>query len=143
MKRLFILFLLFFVAVPVAINAQDRSLFNGDFEFDSGCYVGPNIDVDLNVFLWFRVSVGGNYRWVDGVKGVTGVRDRDLRGFSGMLLMKFEGYYGFVFIDFLGSFVFVGNGLKRLEKRLFQREIEKMGNSSTRMIPYGAIFVAN
>ena len=58
-------------------------------EHDEFFIVEPGINVGMNVAPWFRVLVGASYRWVDGVRGVTGVSNDDLSGLTGMILLKF------------------------------------------------------
>jgi len=58
-------------------------------ESDEFFIVEPSINVGMNVTPWFRVLVGASYRWVNGVRGVTGVSNDDMSGLSGMILLKF------------------------------------------------------
>jgi hypothetical protein len=61
----------------------------GTAEDDEFFIVEPGINVGVNVASWFRVLVGASYRWVDGVQGVPGVRNNDLSGLSGTIMLKF------------------------------------------------------
>jgi hypothetical protein len=60
-----------------------------DSEDDGFFVVEPNLDMELNVTSWFRLLSGVSYRFVDGVQGVPGISDNDLRGFSGVISLKF------------------------------------------------------
>lgn len=103
MRKLFILTLILFVAIPFALNAQERTLFKGEGEVESGFYCRPvllkvtAIDGEAAAFggiggTWIighRVCGGVSYRFVEGVRGVTGISDMDLSGLSGTIFLKF------------------------------------------------------
>ncbi len=100
MKRFFILFLILFVAIPFTLSAQNESLFDKDFEFESGCYGGPTfrfttINGDFTYLAGFggawiidhRVTIGGSLFWLDSdiettVSGTSYDIDMDYGGFD-------------------------------------------------------------
>jgi hypothetical protein len=46
--------------------------------------------VELNVTKWFRLCLGGGYRYIDGVdENIVGVSSSALRGANGELTLKF------------------------------------------------------
>ena len=50
--------------------------------------VGPSAAIELNLYRWFHLSVGGGYRWVSNV-GLAGLSDKDLSGAFGHVTLKF------------------------------------------------------
>jgi hypothetical protein len=53
--------------------------------------VEPGVNVDLNVTTWFRLSVGGAYRFVGGV-GSDATTRNDITGPSAMLTFRFGAF---------------------------------------------------
>jgi len=48
----------------------------------------PEVTMFINVTRFFRIGIGGTYRFITGIK-TRGVSDRDFRGFSGSLMFAF------------------------------------------------------
>jgi hypothetical protein len=67
---------------------------NGDRSFDHnyGPYAlrvaEPGVNLEVNVTEFFRVGLGANYRYIEGVD-LKGISDSDLRGLSANLTLKF------------------------------------------------------
>lgn len=60
-------------------NAQD----------DSGFYVAqPSVNVEMNMTNWFRIAVGGGYRYVTGSK-MSGISDKDMSAPMANVTLKF------------------------------------------------------
>lgn len=60
---------------------------NGDALF----VAEPGVNVMLNVTKFFRIGVGGTYRFVQGVD-LAGLTNDDLGGFSGQIILKFGAF---------------------------------------------------
>lgn len=67
--------------------------FNAGWEnrHDAFFVVEPGVNVDLNVISWFRVSVGGAYRYVGGVSSAVSTNSK-LSGPSGMVTLRFGSF---------------------------------------------------
>ena len=70
-------------------NVSIENTITGGSVDDDYFVVEPNIDLELNIATWFRVCGGVSYRFVEGVRGVTGISDMDLSGLSGTIFLKF------------------------------------------------------
>ena len=64
---------------------HDDMNFNGDGFF----VVEPMAYLELNMTKWFRVCLGGGYRYVDGLNDVPNFSNQDLCGPSVELMLKF------------------------------------------------------
>ena len=69
------------------VNYQDVSGENSQLYV-----IEPHGYLEINVLKWLRVCIGGGYRFVLGVEGVTELSNSDLSGPSGELLFKFGSF---------------------------------------------------
>lgn len=65
---------------------DERDLLN-DFFF----VVEPDIQAELNITKYFRVAVGGGYRFVSGIE-LSGLANSDIGGPNGRLMLKFGSF---------------------------------------------------
>jgi hypothetical protein len=65
------------------IERQDREV-----ESDVVFTIDPVVAVEMNLLPFLRVSLGAGYRYVGSVE-LTGLREEDLSGFTGSLMLKF------------------------------------------------------
>lgn len=81
------------LAVPVLIGGGEVSydLTEEEQPEDQFFAINPAVLAEINVATWFRVGVGGSYRWISGVD-LSGVTDSDIAGFSGTVHLKFGGF---------------------------------------------------
>jgi hypothetical protein len=70
-------------------NVSIENTITGGSVDDDYFVIEPNIDLEVNVTTWFRACGGLSYRFIEGVRGVTGISDRDLGGLSGTIFLKF------------------------------------------------------
>jgi hypothetical protein len=71
---------------------HDQGHWESDIEGDAFFVVEPMLWVELNVTKWFRLCLGGGYRYIDGVdENIVGINAGALRGANGEILFK----YGF------------------------------------------------
>jgi hypothetical protein len=52
----------------------------------------PQVNIELNMTDWFRVTLGGSYRFVRGVNDLTGLSNKDLSGPAGSVSFKFGSF---------------------------------------------------
>ena len=52
----------------------------------------PGLFVELNVTSWFRLSLGGTYRYVTGINHLVGISNSDIGGPSGGITLKFGSF---------------------------------------------------
>ena len=62
--------------------------FDEDHNMDHFFAVEPEINVFLNITSFFKVGLGGSYRYIKGIS-TDGVSDSDYRGFSAQLVLAF------------------------------------------------------
>jgi hypothetical protein len=68
----------------------DKDHYEKSVQGDAFFVVEPMLYLELNMTKWFRLDLGGGYRYVDGVdENVVGVSSQTLRGANGELLLKF------------------------------------------------------
>ena len=70
------------------VGYKNQEMFSMNRSMDNFFVLEPNIQVNLNVTQFFRISAGANYRWVTGVRNDI-TSDADLSGPSGMLILRF------------------------------------------------------
>jgi hypothetical protein len=70
-------------------SVSSKNTITGSSVDDDYFVFEPNIDLEANVATWFRICGGVSYRFVKGVRGVSGISDRDLMGLSGTIFLKF------------------------------------------------------
>jgi hypothetical protein len=70
------------------VGYKNQDMFNMNRSMDNFFVLEPNIQVNLNVTEFFRISAGANFRWVTGVRNDI-TSDADLTGPSGMLILRF------------------------------------------------------
>jgi hypothetical protein len=70
------------------VSYKNQEMFNMGRAMDQFFVLEPNVQVNLNVTEFFRISAGANYRWVTGVRNDI-TSDADLSGPSGMLMLRF------------------------------------------------------
>ncbi len=51
----------------------------------------PNVGAELNVTQWFRIALGGSYRFVSGVE-LAGLDNADIGGPNGWIMFKFGSF---------------------------------------------------
>jgi hypothetical protein len=54
--------------------------------------IDPTLEVELNLFSFLRLNIGAGYRFVNFAGKLSGVRHRDINGFSGSILFKFGSF---------------------------------------------------
>ena len=62
-----------------------------DYYTDAFFIAEPAVNLELNLFHFFRLGVGGSYRFVDDVE-LPGLSDSDMRGPAGSLTLKFGSF---------------------------------------------------
>jgi hypothetical protein len=50
--------------------------------------IEPSAYIELNVTTWFRICLGGGYRFALGVSGIEGLDDEKLSGITGEIIFK-------------------------------------------------------
>ena len=70
------------------VGYKNQEMFSMNRSMDNFFVLEPNIQINLNVTQFFRISAGANYRWVTGVRNDI-TSDADLSGPSGMLMLRF------------------------------------------------------
>ncbi len=70
------------------VGYKNQEMFSMNRSMDNFFVLEPNIQINLNVTQFFRISAGANYRWVTGVRNDI-TSDADLSGPSGMLILRF------------------------------------------------------
>jgi hypothetical protein len=53
--------------------------------------VGPGVNLDFNMAHSFRLSLGGSYRWVNGVQSTASTK-KQLTGSSAMVAFRFGSF---------------------------------------------------
>jgi hypothetical protein len=71
-----------------SVGYKNQEMFNMNRFVDQFFVLEPNIQVNLNVTEFFRISAGANYRWVSGVQNNL-TSNADLSGPSGTLILRF------------------------------------------------------
>ena len=71
-----------------SVGFKNQDMFDVNRSMDQFFVLEPNIQINLNVTEFFRISAGANYRWVSGVQNAI-TSDADLSGPSGMLVLRF------------------------------------------------------
>jgi hypothetical protein len=71
-----------------SVGYKNQDMFNMNRSIDQFFVLEPNIQLNLNVTQFFRISAGANYRWVTGVQNNI-TSNADLSGPSGMLMLRF------------------------------------------------------
>lgn len=90
------------ITIPVLIGAggveiTDRNFFLGfadneqTIESSAFFVVEPGIQIELNVTRFFRIGLGGSYRFVEGIDLVN-FRDGDMIGYNGEISFSFGGF---------------------------------------------------
>ena len=70
------------------VGYRDQEMFYMNRSKDNFFVLEPNVQVNVNVTQFFRISAGANYRWVTGVRNDI-TSDADLSGPSGLLILRF------------------------------------------------------
>lgn len=52
----------------------------------------PQVNIELNMTDWFRITLGGSYRFVSGLNDLTGLSNTDLSGPAGSVAFKFGSF---------------------------------------------------
>lgn len=60
-----------------------------DYVTDPVFVIEPGINMGVNLTKWFRIDVGGSYRFVNVIEDYDIVSEDDLKGFSGNISFKF------------------------------------------------------
>lgn len=58
---------------------------------DAFFVVEPDIEAELNITKYFRIAVGGGYRFVSGI-GLSGLANSDISGPNARLMLKFGSF---------------------------------------------------
>jgi len=78
------------------ISFREGNWYDHEFDYNYGSRYGndvflvvePQVNVELNITKWFRVTGGASYRFISGVD-FHGLTDKDLAGPSGVVMFKF------------------------------------------------------
>lgn len=90
------------IYIPVLIGAggmevTDQNYFQGRFDSnhftESSAFfvVEPGIEVEINMTKFFKIGIGGSYRWIRE-SNLVNITDDDLSNFSGQISFKFGSF---------------------------------------------------
>jgi hypothetical protein len=71
-----------------SVGYRNQDAFDMNRSMDNFFVLEPNVQVNLNVTEFLRISAGANYRWISGVRNDL-TSDAELSGPSGILVLRF------------------------------------------------------
>lgn len=55
-------------------------------------FIEPSLNAELNIATWFRINAGVGYLYVNGIEGMPGLSDSDIRSIMGSIVFKFGAF---------------------------------------------------